>query len=174
MFTSQKIGRMVFIWFYFDKILIHANAIDRIHVNARENEPLITVLSALFLVFNKNFLQAATRETRLQMLKIEQKHRMTSCTWDRGCSTKSVIDMIDHRTLDDIVSVIKHMIMVDRAGPINGWLASRRWKMNFHKTSFLLRVPTFTLPKTPSSNTGSGAILRSISQKKKSVNVQQT
>ena len=29
------------------------------------------------------------------MLKIEQKHCMTSCTWDRGCPTKSVID---HRT----------------------------------------------------------------------------
>ena len=77
MFTSQKIGRMVFIYFNFDKILTHANAIDRMHVNARENELLITFLPALFLVFNKNVLQAATRETRLQMLKIEQKHRMT-------------------------------------------------------------------------------------------------
>ena len=48
MFTSQKIGRMVFIDFYFDKILTHANAIDRIHVNARENELLITFLPALF------------------------------------------------------------------------------------------------------------------------------
>ena len=48
MFTSQKIGRMVFIYFYFDKILTHANAIDRIHVNARENELLITFLPALF------------------------------------------------------------------------------------------------------------------------------
>ena len=35
MFTSKKIGRMVFIYFYFDKILTHANAIDRMHVNAR-------------------------------------------------------------------------------------------------------------------------------------------
>ena len=95
MFTSRKFGRMVFICFYFDKILTHANAIDRMHVNARENEPLITFLAALFLVFNNNFLQAATRETRLQMWNIEQKHRMTSCTWGRGCPTKSVID---HRT----------------------------------------------------------------------------
>ena len=95
MFTSQKIGRMVFIYFYFDKILTHAKAIDRIHVNARENEVLITFLPALFLVFNKNAPQAATRETRLPMLKIEQKDRMTSCTWGRGCLTKSVID---HRT----------------------------------------------------------------------------
>ena len=77
MFTSQKIGRMVFIYFNFDTILTHANAIDRMHVNARENELLITFLPALFLVFNKNVLQAATRETRLQMLKIEQKLCMT-------------------------------------------------------------------------------------------------
>ena len=47
MFTSQKIGRTVFIYFYFDKILTHANAIDKMHVNARENE-LITFLPALF------------------------------------------------------------------------------------------------------------------------------
>ena len=95
MFTSQKIGRMVFIYFYFDKTLTHADAIDRMHVNARKNELLINFLPALILVFNKNVLQAATRETRLQMLKIEQKHHMTSCTWGRGCPTKSVID---HRT----------------------------------------------------------------------------
>ena len=53
MFTSQKIGRIVFIYFYFDNILTHANVIDRMHVNARENELLITFLLAL-LVFNKN------------------------------------------------------------------------------------------------------------------------
>ena len=95
MFTSQKIGRMVFIYFYFDKILTHANAIDRMHVNADENELFISFLPALFSVFNKNVLQAVTRETKLQMLKIEQKHRMTSCTWGGECPTKSVID---HRT----------------------------------------------------------------------------
>ena len=48
MFTSQKIGRMVFIYFNFDKILTHANAIDRMHVNACENELLMTFLPALF------------------------------------------------------------------------------------------------------------------------------
>ena len=53
------------------------------------------ILACTFLVFNKNAPQAATRETSLQMLKIEQRHRMTSCTWGRGCPTKSVID---HRT----------------------------------------------------------------------------
>ena len=95
MFTSQRIGRMVFIYFYVDKILTHANAIDRMHVNARRNELLITFLACTFIVFNKNVLQAATRETRLQMLRIEHKHGMTSCTWGRRCPTKSVID---HRT----------------------------------------------------------------------------
>ena len=92
MLTSQKIGRMVFIYFYFDKILTHANAIDRMHLNARENGLLITFLPALFVAFNKNVLQAVTRETRLQMLKIKQKHRMTSCTWGGEYPTKSVID----------------------------------------------------------------------------------
>ena len=48
MFTSQKIGRMVFIYFNFNKILTHANAIDRMHMNARKNELLITFLPALF------------------------------------------------------------------------------------------------------------------------------
>ena len=48
MFTSQKIGKMVFIYFNYNKILTHANAIDRMHVNARENELLKTFLPALF------------------------------------------------------------------------------------------------------------------------------
>ena len=39
---------MVFIYFHFIKILTHANVIDRMHVNARENELLITFLPALF------------------------------------------------------------------------------------------------------------------------------
>ena len=51
---------MVFIYFNFDKILTHANAIDRMHVNARENELLITLLPALILVFNKNFTSGNT------------------------------------------------------------------------------------------------------------------
>ena len=54
MLTSQKIGRMVLIYFYFDKILTHANAIDRMRVNAGENGLLITFLPALFLAFNKS------------------------------------------------------------------------------------------------------------------------
>ena len=45
---DQKIGMIIFIYFNFDKILTHANAIDRMHVNARENELLITFLPALF------------------------------------------------------------------------------------------------------------------------------
>ena len=42
---DQKNG---FHFFYFDKILTHANAIDRMHVNARENGLLITFLPTLF------------------------------------------------------------------------------------------------------------------------------
>ena len=38
-------------------------------------------------------------------LKIEQKHRMTSCTWGRGWPTKSVID---HRTWSIIGHSTKH------------------------------------------------------------------
>ena len=63
-------------------------------------------LACTFLVFNKDVLQAARRETRLQMLKIEQKHRMTPCTWGRGCPTKSVID---HRTW----SITGHSAMIN-------------------------------------------------------------
>ena len=70
------------------------------HVNARENEPLITFLAVLFSVFNKNFLQAATRETRLQMLKIEQKHRMHVGQGMPNKVSYQPPDMIDHRTLD--------------------------------------------------------------------------
>ena len=43
MFTSQKITGMVFSYFYFDKILTHANAIDGMHVIAHENELLINL-----------------------------------------------------------------------------------------------------------------------------------
>ena len=53
MFTRQKIRRMVFIYFNFNKILTHANPIDRMHVNARENEVLITFLPALFFSFQQ-------------------------------------------------------------------------------------------------------------------------
>ena len=95
MSTSQKIGRMVFIYFYFDKILTHANAVDRMHCECTRKWTPHNFLACTFLVFNNNAPQVATREARLQMLKIEQKHRMTSCTWGRGCQTKSVSD---HRT----------------------------------------------------------------------------
>ena len=67
-------------------------------------------LTGTFLFFNKNVSQAATRATRLQMLKIEQKHRMTSPMWGRGCLTKYVIDhrtwsIIGHSTISFMVSL---------------------------------------------------------------------
>ena len=105
MFTGQKIGRMVFIYFYFDKIFTHAK---RNWQDARECAQKWSphnFLAWTSLVFNKNVLQAATHETRLQMIKIEQKHYMTSCTWDRGCPAKSIID---HRTW----SIIGHSTIV--------------------------------------------------------------
>ena len=36
MFTSQKIGRTVFVSLYFDKIFYHANAMDGMYVNAHK------------------------------------------------------------------------------------------------------------------------------------------
>ena len=95
MFTSQKIGRTVFVSLYFDKIVYYANAMDGMYVNAHKKWPSHKFLVCTSLLFNKNIPQVAARATRLQWLKIEQKHRMTSSTWFRGCRTKWVIG---HRT----------------------------------------------------------------------------
>ena len=95
MFTSQKIGRTVFVSLYFDKIIYYANAMDGMYVNAHKKWPSHKFLVCTSLLFNKNIPQVAARATRLQWLKIEQKHRMTSSTWFRGCRTKWVIG---HRT----------------------------------------------------------------------------
>ena len=95
MFTSQKIGRTVFVSLYFDKIFYYANALDGMYVNAHKKWPSHKFLVCTSLLFNKNNPQVAARATRLQWLKIEQKHRMTSSTWLWGCRTKWVIG---HRT----------------------------------------------------------------------------
>ena len=95
MFTSQKIGRTVFVSLYFDKIVYYANAMDGMYVNAHKKWPSHKFLVCTSLLFNKNIPQVAARAPRLQWLKIEQKHRMTSSTWFRGCRTKWVIG---HRT----------------------------------------------------------------------------
>ena len=95
MFTSQKIGRTVFVSLYFDKIFYYANALDGMYVNAHKKWPSHKFLVCTSLLFNKNNPQVDARATRLQWLKIEQKHRMTSSTWLWGCRTKWVIG---HRT----------------------------------------------------------------------------
>ena len=95
MFTSQKIGRTVFVSLYFDKIFYYANAMDGMYVNAHKKWPSHKFLVCTSLLFNKNIPQVAARATRLQWLKIEQKHCMTSSTWFRGCRTKWVMG---HRT----------------------------------------------------------------------------
>ena len=95
MFTSQKIWRTVFVSLYFDKIFYYANALDGMYVNAHKKWPSHKFLVCTSLLFNKNNPQVAARATRLQWLKIEQKHRMTSSTWLWGCRTKWVIG---HRT----------------------------------------------------------------------------
>ena len=113
MFTSQKIGRTVFVSLYFDKIVYYANAMDGMYVNAHKKWPSHKFLVCTSLLFNKNIPQVAARATRLQWLKIEQKHRMTSSTWFRGCRTKWVIG---HRTW----SIIGHSTIKQKT-PL-GWI----------------------------------------------------
>ena len=110
MFTSQKIGRTVFVSLYFDKIFYYANALDGMYVNAHKKWPSHKFLVCTSLLFNKNNPQVAARATRLQWLKIEQKHRMTSSTWLWGCRTKWVIG---HRTW----SIIGHSTINMRLAP---------------------------------------------------------
>ena len=105
MSTSQKIRRTVFVSLYFDKIFYHANAMDGMYVNAHKKWPSHKFLVCTSLLFNKNIPQVAARATRLQWLKIEQRHRMTSSTWFRGCPTKRVIG---HRTW----SIIGHSTII--------------------------------------------------------------
>ena len=107
MFTSQKIGRTVFVSLYFDKIFYYANALDGMYVNAHKKWPSHKFLVCTSLLFNKNNPQVAARATRLQWLKIEQKHRMTSSTWLWGCRTKWVIghrtwSIIGHSTIPQV------------------------------------------------------------------------
>ena len=98
------IGRMIFICFYFDQILTYANAIDRMHVIACENKPLI-FLAALFFSFQQEFFTSGNTWDKASNVKNRtKKHRITSCMWDTGCSTKSVIDhgtwsIIGHSTI---------------------------------------------------------------------------
>ena len=114
MFTSQKIGRTVFVSLYFDKIVYYANAMDGMYVNAHKKWPSHKFLVCTSLLFNKNIPQVAARATRLQWLKIEQKHRMTSSTWFRGCRTKWVIG---HRTW----SIIGHSTILQNNVTTSFW-----------------------------------------------------
>ena len=115
MFTSQKIGRTVFVSLYFDKIFYYANALDGMYVNAHKKWPSHKFLVCTSLLFNKNNPQVDARATRLQWLKIEQKHRMTSSTWLWGCRTKWVIG---HRTWSIIghstISLLSSKFWTDR------------------------------------------------------------
>ena len=142
MFTSQKIGKTVFVSLYFDKIFYHANAMDGMYVNAHKKLPSHKFLVCTSLLFNKNIPQVAARATRLQWLKIEQKHRMTSSTWFRGCPTNWVIghrtwSIIGHSTIPNLDNVtVNHNISVRPISYINGQITIKwetvvhlRWKM---------------------------------------------
>ena len=125
MFTSQKIGRTIFVSLYFDKIFYHANAMDGMYVNAHKKWPSHKYLVCTSLLFNKNIPQVAARATRLQWLKIEQKHRMTSSTWFRGCPTKWVIghrtwSIIGHSTILIICPIFKYGTGLDRTSTCIG------------------------------------------------------
>ena len=122
MFTSQKIGRTVFVSLYFDKIVYYANAMDGMYVNAHKKWPSHKFLVCTSLLFNKNIPQVAARATRLQWLKIEQKHRMTSSTWFRGCRTKWVIghrtwSIIGHSTIHVPRWLLKWLNLISAPGP---------------------------------------------------------
>ena len=122
MFTIQKIGRTVFVSLYFDKIVYYANAMDGMYVNAHKKWPSHKFLVCTSLLFNKNIPQVAARATRLQWLKIEQKHRMTSSTWFRGCRTKSVIghrtwSIIGHSTITSSKRVRFELDQLDSGAP---------------------------------------------------------
>ena len=49
MFTSQKIGRTIFVSLYFDKIFYHANAMDGMYVNAHKKMTL-SQISCLYII----------------------------------------------------------------------------------------------------------------------------
>ena len=104
MFTRQKIRRMVFIYFNFNKILTHANPIDRMHVNARENEVLITFLPALFFSFQQECFTSGNTWDKASNVKNRTKTSYDVMHVGRGMPNKVSYrppDMIDHRTLDD-------------------------------------------------------------------------
>ena len=157
MFTSQKIGRTVFVSLYFDKIFYYANALDGMYVNAHKKWPSHKFLVCTSLLFNKNNPQVAARATRLQWLKIEQKHRMTSSTWLWGCRTKWVIG---HRTW----SIIGHSTILyvshdcvggsslacartwERTAPNNGHHVIRS---SNQREAFLIAPATTAMPISP-------------------------
>ena len=135
MFTSQKIGRTVFISLYFDKIFYYANALDGMYVNAHKKWPSHKFLVCTSLLFNKNNPQVAARATRLQWLKIEQKHRMTSSTWLCGCRTKWVIG---HRTW----SIIGHSTI----NTVDSFVTRLRTRQNFEPVHIIGPVQNFGPP----------------------------
>ena len=104
MFTSQKIGRMVFSYFNFDKILTHANAIDGTHawLHTKINSSWISYWH--FFIFQQKCLASGNTCNKASNVKNRTKtsydvthvgQRMP----DKVCYRPP--DLIDHRTLDD-------------------------------------------------------------------------
>ena len=111
MFTSQKIGRMVFIYFHFDKILTHANAIDRMHVNAREKWTPHNFLACTFFSFQQGCSTNDNTWNKASIVKNITKTSYDVMHVGQGMSNEVSYrppDMIDHRTLDD--KLFKSMI----------------------------------------------------------------
>ena len=104
LFTSQKIGGMVFAYSYFDKILTHANAIDGMDVIACENELLINFLPALFFIFQRKCFASGNTCDKASNVKNRTKtsydvRHVGQRMPDKVCYRPP--DMIDHRTADD-------------------------------------------------------------------------
>ena len=106
MFTGPKIGRIVFISWKFEKIFVHANAIDRDTCQCTTKRTFHKFLACRSISFYKKDSQAAACQTKSQMLRIERNQCMTSCTRRHGGLPNKVNywppDMIDQKTLEEI------------------------------------------------------------------------